>query len=327
MSTVDYVELFELVSKENFDEQRYLEQNQDVKRAVAEGVIESARKHCLRHGLKEKRSQQKRVEDYLDELVRLRKRKLVRIKKRLKKGIDVRINDQMVVDYTGSGRKEKFGFSETDNVSSFFYDDLPLEIINRNSEGLILDCGAGFRPVYYENVVNYEIVPYPTTDVIGFAEDLPFEDNSFDAVFSFAVLEHVKLPFEAAAEMCRVLKPGGTMAVCTAFLQPVHGYPHHYYNMTHMGLKALFEDAIDIERQFVNSGTGPVWSLSWILRRWAKQLPVRERKKFLKMKVADLIDHPFEYLDHGFVTALPEEANFELASATLLVGTKRNQPG
>ena len=165
--------------------------------------------------------------------------------------------------------------------------------------------------------------------MVGFAEDLPFVDNSFDAVFSFAVLEHVKLPFAAAAEMCRVLKPGGTLAVCAAFLQPVHGYPHHYFNMTHMGLNALFEKHITIEKQFVNSGTGPIWSLSWMLQRWTKQLPAREKKKFLKMKVADLIEHPFEYLDKKFVTALPEEANFELAAATLLVGTKREstEPG
>jgi len=320
-----YVELFEVVTKENFDEKRYLEQNQDVKKAVAEGVIESGWKHCLRHGLKEKRSQQKLVADYMEDLLALRKRKAEKIREILKKDAHVDVTDELVFDYTGMERKEKYGFTETENVSSFFYDELPLEIIEKNPDGLILDCGAGFRPVYYENVVNYEIVPYTTTDVIGFAEDLPFEDNSFDAVFSFAVLEHVKLPFAAAAEMCRVLKPGGTMAVCAAFLQPVHGYPHHYFNMTHMGLKALFEEEIEIEQQFVNSGTGPIWSLSWFLRQWSKQLPDKEKKKFLKMKVADLIEHPFEYLDKGFVTALPEKANFELASATLLVGSKKGK--
>jgi hypothetical protein len=32
------------------------------------------------------------------------------------------------------------------------------------------------------------------------------------------------------------------------FLQPLHGYPHHYFNMTHMGVRSLFEDQIEIEQ-------------------------------------------------------------------------------
>ncbi len=45
--------------------------------------------------------------------------------------------------------------------------------------------------------------------------DLPFADDSFDAVFSHALLEHLKEPVKAAIEMKRVLKPGGMIGVCT----------------------------------------------------------------------------------------------------------------
>lgn len=314
------VEVFEVVTHDNFNEERYLIENPDIKDAVVDGTLKSGWQHFKRHGHKEFRKQQ--TTDFHEAVIALRKEKSRRIQEILKPGIAITQNEDFIFDYTGEDRKEMFNFEETEKVSSFFYDETPLDIINSLPDGLILDCGAGFRTVYYENVVNYEIAPYATTDVLGFAEDLPFADNSFDAVFSFAVLEHVKLPFQAAKEMIRVLKPGGKIVVCAAFLQPMHGYPHHYFNMTSLGLKVLFEEEIKIDRQFVNAGTGPISSLTWFLRRWADDLPKNERKKFMKMKVGDLLGQPHEYQDKPFVTKLSEDMNLELASATLLVGTK-----
>ena len=42
------------------------------------------------------------------------------------------------------------------------------------------------------------------------AEALPFEDESFDMICSFKVLAHVQEMRNAAMEMVRVLKPGGS---------------------------------------------------------------------------------------------------------------------
>ncbi len=42
---------------------------------------------------------------------------------------------------------------------------------------------------------------------------LPFEDGTFDAVFSHAVLQHLSDPLRALTELRRVLKPGGVAGI------------------------------------------------------------------------------------------------------------------
>ena len=46
------------------------------------------------------------------------------------------------------------------------------------------------------------------------AEELPFEDESFDLVFGHAVVHHIPELERAFAEFHRVLRPGGTIAFC-----------------------------------------------------------------------------------------------------------------
>lgn len=47
------------------------------------------------------------------------------------------------------------------------------------------------------------------------ATALPFEDGSFDAVIAMHMLYHLPDPAKGFAEMHRVLKPGGFLAVTT----------------------------------------------------------------------------------------------------------------
>lgn len=248
--------------------------------------------------------------------------KLARIRPLLRPDVPV-VEYPLRFDCLTPELRRQFWAIDPDTPSAHEYDPIATGLIADLPGGLILDCGAGFRPTYYDTVVNFEIAAYPTTDVCGVGERLPFRDNSFDAAFSFAVLEHVTDPFACAAELARVLKPGGVLYCVVPFLQPYHGYPHHYFNMTHHGLARLFADKMVIERQEVNGGGRPIFSLTWIMRRWAEQLPPAARAEFLNTKVADLLGDPLSYMDKSYVTGLPEEANFELASTTSLIARKK----
>lgn len=210
----------------------------------------------------------------------------------------------------------------TSNVSSNGYDRQTQSIIQQFENGLILDNGSGLRRNYYGNVVNLEIVDYPTTDVVGVGEKLPFKSNIFDAIFSIAVLEHVKNPFENAKEIARVLKPGGVLYVAVPFLQPFHGYPDHYYNMTSSGLKNLFYEDLQIVEAGIPLSGLPIWSLSWFLNSYIQGLPQSTAEKFKNMKVSDLLAHPQQYLEQDFVQQLSPNTNEELACGTFLVAKK-----
>jgi ubiquinone/menaquinone biosynthesis C-methylase UbiE len=49
----------------------------------------------------------------------------------------------------------------------------------------------------------------------GDIQDLPYPDNTFDAAFAHAVIEHVDRPQHAVGEMLRVVKPGGFIGIRT----------------------------------------------------------------------------------------------------------------
>jgi SAM-dependent methyltransferase len=210
----------------------------------------------------------------------------------------------------------------TSNVSSNGYDGIARKLIEDHSQGLILDNGCGLRSFYYENVVNFEIVDYLTTDVLGIGEKLPFKSNSFDAIFSLAVLEHVKNPFECASEIERVLKPGGVIYVAVPFLQPFHGYPDHYYNMTSSGLKNLFSEKLEILDCNVPLSGLPIWCLTWFLNSYVNGLPEAIANKFKEMKVSELLNHPETYLKADFVTQLSPQVAEELACVNYIIAKK-----
>ena len=264
--------------------------------------------------------------DFAAQVAVLRAEKLEKLAPLLRDDLPSRVTSGKP-DFLSDDLRASTGVAATAEVSSNRYDKYALALIDEVGDaGLVLDCGAGRRGVYFPSVVNFEIADYDTTDVIGVGEELPFKDASFDAVISIAVLEHVRNPFRCADEIARVLKPGGKLICCAPFLQPYHGYPHHYFNMSWQGLRALFEDELVIDDHKVTGSMTPVWTLSWMVESWAKGLPSAARERFLNLRLSDLLASPRELRSEDWAAQLPEGKNFELASATMLFATKPADP-
>ena len=114
----------------------------------------------------------------------------------------------------------------------------------------ILDAGCGvgmyteqFRR-FSPRVTGVEVDPVVAAQaaarlpgiVLAPAEALPFADGSFDVVFSHEVIEHVTDDAAAAAEMARVLAPGGRIVLfCPNRLYPFETHGHYWRGTYHFG--------------------------------------------------------------------------------------------
>jgi SAM-dependent methyltransferase len=227
------------------------------------------------------------------------------------------------VDFLTTHLRSEFSITDTENVSDNGYDDRVTAAIEANPGKLFLDAGAGLKYRNYENVVHFEIVDYPSTDVLGVGEKLPFVNDSFDFVLSAVVLEHVKDPFACAREMVRVLRPGGELFCAAPFLQPRHGYPNHYYNMTREGLINLF-DGLVVRAADVPNYLHPMAAITWILRCYAIGLPPELRGEFTAMKVEDVLKlfPPGNAWDHPLITRLSNDVREVIACGNFIHATK-----
>jgi SAM-dependent methyltransferase len=318
------VAVLERPTPETFVADNYLLANPDV--AALRNAERAARGHFERHGAAEGRLQISRA--FLDGREERNRRRFARFEPILLKdgaagplrplaaegAFPVAFGDTHYesADYQAESSNHGFGPFDAE--------------VDANPDRLYLDVGCGLRRTLAENCLYLEVYPSLTADLVVEPDrPYPIASESMDGVGCFAVLEHVTRPWEVAAELRRILKPGGLLYVDWPFLQPVHGYPSHFYNATRYGLEKMFEDGFEV----VDVGTfphqGPDYTMTWILGELVRSLPEGEVRESLKKRtVAELIaSQPGDEFWTRVNECLPEQSRLGLASGNSLVARKK----
>ncbi len=259
-------------------------------------------------------------------------------------GIPILINEQRSIfrikDYVGKARNPETSKtfrsvllalvpSITHNwVGARNYAHLAALLECRQGAATVLVVGAGEsgegidRLLASRNVTIIETDVYfgRGTKVIADGHDLPFEDESVDAVVIQAVLEHVLDPYRCVAEIHRVLKSDGIVYAETPFMYPVHLGPYDFTRFSLGGHRRLFRHFTQIKAGIVG---GPGMALAVSVRSLAYSLSTSRVMGAVVTLVLPFFVFWLKYLDF-FLIARPHVADY--AAGNYFLGAKSDAP-
>jgi len=160
-------------------------------------------------------------------------------------------------------------------------------------KGKILDLGCGSKP--YKELFEYtKYIGIDTAnsghphqdsavDIYYDGQEMPFEDNSFDAIICFQVIEHISNIDFTLSECKRVLKKGGLLLITAPLLWPEHERPYDFRRWTSIGLKEHMQQAnFEILRHSLSGTPFDVITAFALDYLWSKS-PGKWRSKALKI--------------------------------------------
>jgi len=117
--------------------------------------------------------------------------------------------------------------------------------------------------------------------------DLPFEDQRFDLVCAFDVLEHVDNDSKAMSEMKRVCKEGGLLCVTVPAdrkLWSAHDVINKHYRRYQIAdFRALGKT---LKPVFISYFNFFLYIPVWIVREWSKRFTITEKSDFERFKTS-----------------------------------------
>ena len=223
--------------------------------------------------------------------------------------------------------KSEFKIKSTDStISNEWYDDSIIEnLINKNTS--ILNIGAGYflgqkRYFAHKNVVNLDLLHYPTTDIVANGTELPFEAESFDAIILLSVLNEVDNPWKLCEEIKRVVKKNGLIFINTSYLN-VSISENHKYNFSPLGVKKLFLPGIEIIHQNIEKCNHPIFGLLSFLDNYKNSLDSDTQNEFLGKTIDKVLKNGANF-DLSYVKNFEESKKKNLCSGSSFLFLKNS---
>ena len=144
-------------------------------------------------------------------------------------------------------RLTREGRAHTFSLATWRLHHATLPLLDAVASGTVLDAGSGRSP-YKERLRSRGLRVLSLAvedrsgeaDLIGDVQRMPeVATGSIDTVVCTQVLEHVPRPWDAMAELARVLAPGGALVASVPHLSAIHEAPHDYWRFTRFGLESL----------------------------------------------------------------------------------------
>ena len=199
-------------------------------------------------------------------------------------------------------------------------------LLTENGPSSILVVGGGRQREWltplllaYESshrIVYTDIDRFASVDFLCDGHQLPFVTESFDAVITTAVMEHVLSPDGVAAEISRVARLGALLYSELPFMQQVHEGAFDFTRFTHSGHMYLFRQFEEVESGLV---AGPATALVWSIEQFFLAFARKPRLANIIKALTRLIFGWIKYFDFLLKNS---RAALDGASCTYLLGRR-----
>ena len=133
------------------------------------------------------------------------------------------------------------------------FNDKKINVLEIGSRAVVSD--SLWRKVIPNcNYIGFDILPGKNVDVVGDAHRLSdyFPNLKFDLIFSFAVFEHLAMPWLVSQEISKLLNDRGFTIHETHFSYSEHELPWHFFQFNSHALEILFCKELGFE--LIDSG-------------------------------------------------------------------------
>lgn len=186
-----------------------------------------------------------------------------------------------------------------------------ISLYSAQLHGRLLDFGCGAKPYQslFINVSEYIGLDYNSEghshngeqiDVYYDGKTIPFENESFDSLFSSEVFEHVFALPEILPEISRVLKRGGKLLITCPFAWEEHEIPIDYARYTRFALKDMLEkngfDILVTDKSGHFIRTLHQLFILYLNDSWIHRVPLLSRSKLFKKIIRQCVVPVLNYL-------------------------------